>query len=105
MGNLNDKAAKDKQELSKSISFVGFLGMGIGCVFGASWLIMTGTWLNAAGGPINAIIAFVLCLVVELPLALSYLEAVPMIPLAGGEMIYSFWRICRNDSRMVWRSS
>jgi len=91
MENLADNREIDgKQDLSKSMNFSGLLGMGIGCIFGSSWLVMAGTWLDISGGPINAIIAFVLCLVVELPLALSYLEAVPMIPLAGGEMIYSY---------------
>ena len=91
MENLADNREIDgKQDLSKSMNFSGLLGMGIGCIFGSSWLVMAGTWLDISGGPINAIIAFVLCLVVELPLALSYLEAVPMIPLAGGEMVYSY---------------
>ena len=85
-----DAVASQKQHLNKAISFSGFLGMGIGCVFGASWLIMSGVWLDKAGGPINLILAFLLCLVVEMPLALAYLEAVPMIPLAGGEMAYSY---------------
>lgn len=80
----------EKQHLNKSISFIGFLGMGIGCVFGSSWLIMSGTWLDTAGGPRNAVIAMILCLLIELPMALAYLEAVPMIPLAGGEMSYSY---------------
>ena len=79
-----------KQHLTRSISFIGFLGMGVGCVFGASWLIMSGIWLDTAGGPRNAVIALVLCLLIEMPMALAYLEAVPMIPLAGGEMAYSY---------------
>lgn len=84
------QVSMEKQHLNKAISFTGFLGMGIGCVFGASWLIMSGIWLDTAGGPVNAILAMLLCLIIELPLALAYLEAVPMIPLAGGEMAYSY---------------
>ncbi|MHC5250976.1 APC family permease [Listeria kieliensis] len=76
--------------LSKSISIWGYLGMGIGAVFGSSWLLMTGIWLDAAGGPVNALIAFVACFLVELPLVLAYYEAVPMIPLAGGELSYAY---------------
>ena len=77
-------------QLSKSISLVGYLGMGVGAVFGASWLLTTGIWIDRAGGPINALLAFVLCFLVELPLVLAYYEAVPMIPLAGGELSYSY---------------
>lgn len=79
-----------KENLSKSISIRGYLGMGIGAVFGASWLLMTGIWLDTAGGPMNALLAFVACFLVELPLVLSYYEAVPMIPLAGGELSYAY---------------
>lgn len=77
-------------QLSKSISLVGYLGMGIGAVFGASWLLTTGIWIERAGGTINALLAFILCFVIELPLVLAYYEAVPMIPLAGGELSYSY---------------
>lgn len=81
---------QEKGNLSKSISIWGYLGMGIGAVFGASWLLMTGIWLDAAGGPMNALIAFIACFLVELPLVLAYYEAVPMVPLAGGELSYAY---------------
>lgn len=90
-----------QHELSKSISIWGYLGMGIGAVFGASWLLMTGIWLDTAGGPLNAILAFILCLLVELPLVLAYYEAVPMIPLAGGELSYSYLSFGKFTAMMV----
>lgn len=86
MSHLEEK----KTHLPKEIGFFGFLALGIGGVFGASWLVMTGTWLDLAGGPINALIAMFLCILIELPFALAYLEAVPMIPLAGGEIAYAY---------------
>lgn len=95
------KTQNAHQSLSKSISIWGYLGMGIGAVFGASWLLMTGIWLDTAGGPINAILAFLLCLLVELPLVLAYYEAVPMIPLAGGELSYSYLAFGRFPAMMV----
>ena len=79
-----------KSHLNKAITFRGFLGMGIGCVFGASWLVLTGVWLSTAGGPANASLAILLCLLIELPLALAYLEAISAVPLAGGEASYSY---------------
>ena len=92
--NVTDKAAggnpPEKAKLSKSISTIGFFGLGLSAVFGASWLLTSGVWLDRAGGPENALIAFVLCFLVELPLILAYYEAVPMMPLAGGEMSYSY---------------
>ena len=72
------------------ISFFGLVAMGIGCMLGTSWLLLTGTWLDTAGGPLNLAVAFVLCIVIELPFAFSYMEAIPMFPLPGGEVVYSY---------------
>lgn len=63
--------------------------MGVGCMLGTSWLLLTGTWLETAGGPLNLIVAFLLCVVTELPFAFAYMEAIPMLPLPGGEVVYS----------------
>ena len=73
----------------QSISFFGLVAMGIGCMLGTSWLLLTGTWLETAGGPLNLIVAFVLCIVIELPFAFAYMEAIPMLPGQGGEVVYS----------------
>ena len=51
---------------NKSISFFGLVAMGIGCMLGTSWLLLTGPWLEVAGGPLNLAVAFALCIVVEL---------------------------------------
>ena len=72
------------------ISFFGLVAMGVGCMLGTSWLLLTGTWLDTAGGPLNLAVAFALCVVIELPFAFSYMEAIPMLPLPGGEVVYSY---------------
>lgn len=87
---MDQFTAPENSHLKKAITFRGFLGMGIGCVFGASWLVLTGVWLETAGGPLNVAIAILLCLLIELPLALAYLEAISAVPLAGGEAAYSY---------------
>ena len=74
----------------KSISFFGLVAMGVGCMLGTSWLLLTGTWLETAGGPLNLAVAFALCIAIELPFAFAYMEAIPMLPLPGGEVVYSF---------------
>lgn len=76
--------------MGKSISFFGLVAMGIGCMLGTSWLLLTGTWLDTAGGPLNLVVAFVLCIAIELPFAFAYMEAIPMLPLPGGEVVYSY---------------
>ena len=47
-------------------------GHGIGCMLGTSWLLLTGTWLDTAGGPLNLAVAFILCIIIELPFAFAY---------------------------------
>lgn len=76
--------------MDRSISFFGLIALGIGCMFGTSWLLLSAGWLEKAGGPWNVVLALVLCLIVELPLAFAYLEAIPMFPLSGGELVYSY---------------
>ena len=41
----------------KGISYFGLVAMGIGCMLGTSWLLLTGTWLETAGGPLNLVVA------------------------------------------------
>lgn len=84
------QASKEPVKLAKSITAIGFFGIGLSGVFGTSWLLTTNSWLERAGGPEAAVLAFVLCFLVELPLILAYYEAVPMMPLAGGEMSYAY---------------
>ena len=73
-----------------SISYFGLVALGVGCMLGTSWLLLTGTWLDTAGGPLNLAVAFGLCILIELPFAFAYMEAIPMLPLPGGEVVYSY---------------
>ena len=77
---------------NKSISFFGLVAMGIGCMLGTSWLLLTGPWLEVAGGPLNLAVAFALCIVVELPFAFAYMEAIPM------PVSYTHLEDCRHHS-------
>ena len=77
-------------DMGKGISYFGLVAMGVGCMLGTSWLLLTGTWLETAGGPLNLAVAFALCIVIELPFAFAYMEAIPMLPLPGGEVVYSY---------------
>lgn len=76
--------------MDRSINFFGLVALGIGCMFGTSWLLLSPGWYEKAGGTWNVVLALVLCLIVELPLAFAYLEAIPMFPLSGGELVYSY---------------
>ncbi len=90
MEKSNTGLENQDKKMERSISFFGLIALGIGCMFGTSWLLLSAGWLDKAGGPWNVVIALVLCFIVELPLAFSYLEAIPMFPLSGGELVYSY---------------
>jgi hypothetical protein len=79
--------AERGMDMGKGISYFGLVAMGIGCMLGTSWLLLTGTWLETAGGPLNLVVAFALCIIIELPFAFAYMEAIPMLPLPGGEVV------------------
>lgn len=82
-------AAASKPKLARAISPFGYLALGVGGIVGTSWLMVAGFWMETAGGPINALLGWLLVAILELPLMLAYYEAVPMLPNAGGEMEYS----------------
>ena len=75
----------------KSISYFGLVAMGIGCMLGTSWLLLTGTWLETAGGPLNLVVAFVLCILIELPFAFAYMEAIRSEERRVGKECRSRW--------------
>ena len=86
-----------------SISFFGLVAMGVGCMLGTSWLLLTGTWLETARGPLNLAVAFLLCMAVEFPFAFAYMEAIPMLPLTGGETVYATAAFgCRGGFLVGW---
>lgn len=75
-------------ELKKSVTFFGFVALGLGGIFGSGWLFLASTWFSKGGGVINALIAWILIVIIEVPFILAYLKAVPMFPKAEGELAY-----------------
>lgn len=88
-GLLATDAGQPQQELTKSVSFFGLVALGLGGVWGSSWLVVSSAWLDQGGGVINALLAWVLILILEVPFVLAYRQAVPMFPRAEGELSYA----------------
>ena len=76
-------------DLQKSVSWYGLVALGLGGVWGTSWLLAASTWMDKGGGVVNAMLAWVAILVLEAPLVYAYRQAVPMFPRAEGEMSYA----------------
>jgi len=78
-----------RQSLDKVISFRSYLAIGLGIVLGVGWVVFAGQWLSD-GGPLGAMIAFLLGGLILIPVGKCYAELTSAIPVAGGELAFSF---------------
>ncbi len=74
--------------LEKVLSKWETLLLSFGAMIGWGWIVLSGTWINQ-GGPLGAIIAFVLGGVVVGIVAVIYGELAAAMPFVGGEHVYS----------------
>ena len=58
-------------------------------MIGWGWVSLTGTWVTQ-GGTLGASIAFVLGAILCIFVGLAYCELTPMLPYAGGELVFSY---------------
>lgn len=87
MSNTNE--AYGRPQLLKVITFRSYLAIGLGIVLGIGWVVYSGEWL-AAGGPIGAMMAFLLGGLLLIPVGRCYGEMTSAMPVAGGELAFSF---------------
>lgn len=79
----------ERKVLAKAMNFKNYVGLGVGCIIGVGWVIVAGDWL-VRGGPMGAILGFVLGGLLLVFIGLCYAELTPAIPVAGGEIAFSF---------------
>ncbi|MFC2105282.1 APC family permease [Candidatus Bipolaricaulota bacterium] len=79
----------ERSSLRRAISFREYVGLGFGAIVGMGWVVYTGNWL-VTGGPIGAILGFLLGGLLLIPVGLCYAELTPAMPVAGGEIAFSF---------------
>ena len=84
--NLN---THQRHALKKSMSFGGYISIGLGSIVGIAWVMYTGQWLQT-GGPVGAMIAFALCGVLLMPVGACYAEMTSSVPVAGGALAFVF---------------
>ena len=75
--------------LQRSIHYRQLITMGVGTIVGVAWLMVLGSVISG-GGPIGAVIAFVVGACAMIPIGLCYGEIAGLLPFAGGEVIYTF---------------
>lgn len=80
----------ERQELDKVMSIKDFFSVGFGAMVGVGWVIVVGDWVARAGGPLGAIIAFLIGGMMLLPITFSYGEMTAAMPVAGGEIAFTY---------------
>ena len=86
-----------RQELQKSLNMKDILALAFGTMIGWGWIMLAGSWVGN-GGSIGAMIAFAFGGVMAIFVGLTYAELTPMLPLSGGELVFSYRAMGYNAS-------
>ncbi|MDR2770451.1 MAG: APC family permease [Clostridiales Family XIII bacterium] len=78
-----------RQELKRAMNNRDVLALAFGTMIGWGWIMLAGTWVGLAGIA-GAILAFVIGAVLCIFVGLTYAELTPALPLAGGELVFSY---------------
>ncbi|MEE8577111.1 MAG: APC family permease [candidate division Zixibacteria bacterium] len=80
---------RQRETLERSIPFRNYVALGLGVIVGVGWVVYSGQWLQD-GGPLGAMLAFALGGLLLLPIGMCYAELTAALPLAGGELSFSY---------------
>ena len=53
-------ASNQKGSMQKTLSLWNFFTIGFGAIIGTGWVLMVGDWMIIGGGPVAAMIAFII---------------------------------------------
>ena len=79
----------ERETLERAIPFRNYIAIGLGVIVGVGWVIYSGQFL-ADGGPLGAMLAFAIGGLLLLPIGFCYAEMTSSLPLAGGELSFSY---------------
>lgn len=74
--------------LARKLRLADFFSLGFGTMVGVGWLVVMDDWL-LRGGPLGAVLAFVIGGIVLLPIGVVYGHLVSAMPDAAGEIAYT----------------
>ncbi len=75
--------------LRRTVTQRGLFSLAFGSIVGVGWVTVLGHWLEAAG-PLGSVVAFLLGGALMMAVALCYAELISAMPVAGGEIAYSY---------------
>ncbi len=85
MANSNASAAGG---MKKTLSLWNFFTIGFGAIIGTGWVLQVGDWMVVGGGPIPAMIAFLIGAIFLVPIGAVFGELTAAIPISGGIVEY-----------------
>ena len=75
--------------LKKTLKRRHLFALGVSTIVGVAWLMVLGSVL-ASGGPLGAVLGFVVGAGAMIPIGLCYAELAAALPFAGGEVVYAY---------------
>ncbi|HLS09742.1 APC family permease, partial [Lentibacillus sp.] len=85
------------RKLLKILGNKDVIALAFGAMIGWGWVVTTGLWITEAGS-LGAILAFLIGGLLVVLIGLTYAELASALPLAGGELVYSFKAMGRTAS-------
>ena len=77
-----------QKNISKTLTLWNFFTIGFGAIIGTGWIFLVGEWIIISGGPIPAMLAFLLGALLLLPIGAVFGELTAAIPISGGIVEY-----------------
>ncbi len=74
--------------MQKTLTIWNYFTIGFGAIIGTGWVLQVGDWMVKGGGPIAAIIAFIIGGLFFLPIGAVFGELTAAIPISGGIIEY-----------------
>ena len=80
---------KERLSLGKTLKRKDIWAFSFGAIVGWGWIMLAGGWVESAGTA-GAVVAFILGACMAAVVGLIYAEMTPMLPLSGGEMVWTY---------------
>ncbi len=81
--------SQERESMAKVMGRSDILALAFGAMIGWGWVVLAGEWVKQAGW-LGASIAFGIGGIMCIFVGLCYAELVPMLPMAGGAMAYTY---------------
>ena len=78
----------DRGGMKKTLSLWNFFTIGFGAIVGTGWVLQVGDWMVVGGGPVPAMIAFLIGALFLVPIGAVFGELAAAIPISGGVVEY-----------------